>query len=90
MATSPLHTIPAGVQQDIVSTLNLADGVEHEFQNRGSNPIRIHDGGSTAPDMDSGKEIPPLGFWTFTVASGTPFWVWGIGGPAILVYDDEL
>ena len=89
MASYPLHTIAEGVQQDIVAALSLADGVQYQFQNRGTNPVRFYDGGTNAPAFDQGKEVPPLGFWFFTVAAGLPFYVWGIGGPAVLAYDDN-
>jgi len=88
MASFPLHTIAPGVLQDIVAELSLVSGIEYEFQNRGGNSIRVYDTGGSAPDSTEGKEIRPLGYFTFT-ASADPLWVWGVGGPAVLAYDDD-
>lgn len=89
MASYPLHIIQDGIQQDIVSELSLTDQTNYEVQNRGTNPIRAYDGGQSAPAVNQGIEIPPLEFFTFDVATGTPFWVWGVNGPAVIVYNDD-
>lgn len=88
MASYDLHIIAHGVQQDIVAALSLADGTEYEFQNRGTNPIRFFDDRATAPAEIAGKEVAPLGLFSFTVDTAKKFWVWGVGGPAVLAYDD--
>ena len=89
MASYDLHTIASGVQQDIVAELSLIDGSEYEFQNRGTNSVRVFDDRARAPGVNAGKEIPPLGYWTFTVNTAKKFWVWGVNGPAVLAYDDD-
>ena len=88
MSSFPLHTIAAGVQQNIVTTLSLVDGTEYEFQNRTDNPIRVYDTGANPPDAEAGKEYLYHEVFIFTAAA-TPVWVWGVGGPAILAYDDD-
>ena len=88
MASFPLHTIAGGVQQDIVDELSLVDGTEYEFQNRGDNPFRFYDSGASAPDVTDGKEVPKGEWFTFTADDAVPMWIWGVGGPAVIAYDN--
>ena len=91
MASLARHTIDSGVVQDIVNELSLVDAREYQVQNvngDGGN-IRFFDGGAAAPDAGEGNEVPGLDSFSFTAASGTALWVWGVSGQAVIAINDD-
>ena len=95
MASTPRHTIAAGVVQDIVDELSLTGGTEYEVQNvSGYNRIiRFFDGlynaGTDPPPAGEGNEVAFREVFTFTAGAAVPMWVWGLNGDAVLAINDN-